>query len=42
VKAFGASNGQLIAWWQGGLALLGYGIVLAGAGAFTTLRSDVT
>lgn len=32
----------LVPWWQGGLALLGYGIVLATAGALTTLRSDVT
>lgn len=33
---------HLVPWWQGGLALLGYGVVLAAAGSLTTLRSDVT
>jgi hypothetical protein len=43
-NASGFNNGitHLVAWWQGGLALLGYGVVLAAAGSFTTLRSDVT
>jgi len=43
-NANGLNNGitHLVPWWQGGLALLGYGVVLAAAGAFTTLRSDVT
>jgi hypothetical protein len=33
---------HLIAWWEGALVLLGYGIVLVAAGSFTTLRADVT
>jgi hypothetical protein len=43
-NASGLNNGltHLVTWWQGGLALLGYGVVLAAAGSFTTLRSDVT
>jgi ABC-type transport system involved in multi-copper enzyme maturation permease subunit len=43
-NANGFNNGiiHLVPWWQGGLALLGYGVVLAAAGSFTTLRSDVT
>jgi hypothetical protein len=43
-NASGFNNGitHLVPWWQGGLALLGYGLVLAAAGSFTTLRSDVT
>ena len=41
-NGFNNSITQLVPWWQGGLALLGYGIVLATAGALTTLRSDVT
>ncbi len=43
-NANGFNNGitHLVPWWQGGLALLGYGVVLAASGAFTTLRADVT
>ena len=33
---------HLVTWWQGGLVLLAYGVVLAAAGSLTTLRSDVT
>jgi hypothetical protein len=32
----------LLAWWQGGLALLAWGVVPAVIGYFTTLRRDVT
>jgi hypothetical protein len=32
----------LFSWWVGGLLLLGYGVVLATLGAFTTLRRDIT
>ena len=41
-RGFGGGITQLVPWWQGGLALLGYGLVLAVTGALTTLRSDVT
>jgi hypothetical protein len=41
-RGLAGSVAHLVPWWQGGLALLGYGIVLAGTGALTTLRSDVT
>jgi ABC-2 type transport system permease protein len=41
-QGFNSGITHLVPWWQGGLALLGYGIVLATAGALTTLRSDVT
>ena len=33
---------HLVPWWQRGLALLGYGIVPATAGALANLRSEVT
>jgi ABC-2 type transport system permease protein len=42
VSIFGANGTHLLAWWEGGLLLLGYGLVLALAGTFTTLRADVT
>lgn len=38
----GADLVHLIPWWAGALVLLGYGVVLAAAGSFTTLRGDVT
>jgi hypothetical protein len=38
----GASQLQLLAPWQGGLLLLGYGLVLAGLGATLTVRRDIT
>jgi len=38
----GNGTGNLVAWWQGALALLGYGLVLAVAGSLTTMRADVT
>ncbi len=38
----GASIVHLVPWWQGALVLLAYGVVLAAAGSFTTLRADVT
>ncbi|MHB8329071.1 MAG: hypothetical protein ACYDD6_05530 [Acidimicrobiales bacterium] len=41
-SGFGGSLVHLITWWQGGLVLLAYGVVLAAAGSFTTLRADVT
>ncbi len=41
-RGLGGGVTSLVPWWQGGLALLGYGIVLAAAGVLTTLRSDVT
>ncbi|MCV2394119.1 ABC transporter permease [Actinotalea sp. M2MS4P-6] len=34
--------GDLLAWWQGLLVLLGYGLLLAVIGRVTTLRRDVT
>jgi ABC-2 type transport system permease protein len=33
---------HLITWWEGALVLVGYGVALAAAGSFTTLRADVT
>jgi hypothetical protein len=39
---FGSGTTNLVAWWQGALALLGYGLVLAVFGSLTTLRADVT
>jgi ABC-2 type transport system permease protein len=32
----------LLTWWEGTVVLLAYGVVLAAAGSFTTLRADVT
>jgi ABC-2 type transport system permease protein len=40
--AFGSGLTHLVTWWEGGLVLLAYGVVLAAAGSFTTLRADVT
>lgn len=34
--------GDLLAWWQGLLVLLGYALVLAVVGRLTTLRRDIT
>ncbi len=39
---FSNSSVHLIAWWEGALVLLAYGVVLSVAGTFTTLRADVT
>ena len=41
---FGGGSGlnHILTWWQGALALLVYAVVLSAAGAFTSLRSDVT
>lgn len=36
------AGGQMLPWWQGLLVLVGYGLVLAAIGRFTTLRRDVT
>ncbi len=41
-SGFMSGTTNLVSWWQGGLGLLAYGIVLAAAGSLTTLRSDVT
>jgi ABC-type transport system involved in multi-copper enzyme maturation permease subunit len=38
----GASQVPLLAPWQGGLLLLGYGLVLAGLGAALAVRRDIT
>jgi ABC-2 type transport system permease protein len=39
----GGRNGlRLLAWWQGGLALLAWGLIPLGVGYFTTFRRDVT
>jgi ABC-type transport system involved in multi-copper enzyme maturation permease subunit len=35
-------GGRLLSWWAGGLALLGWGVVPATLGYFTTFRRDVT
>lgn len=35
-------TGRLLTWWQGGLALLAWGIVPTVIGYFTTFRRDVT
>lgn len=41
--AFGASSSvHLLVWWAGALVIIGYGVVLAALGSFTTLRADVT
>jgi len=39
---FGGNLSHLLTWWEGALMLVVYGVVLAVAGSFTTLRSDVT
>ena len=36
------TNQDFLAPWQGGLALAGYGLVLAFAGARLTIRRDIT
>ena len=36
------SNFHLLPQWAGGLLLIGYGVVLAGAGALFTMRRDIT
>jgi ABC-2 type transport system permease protein len=38
----GRSALSLLTWWQGGLVMLGWGLVPLGFGYFTTLRRDVT
>jgi len=38
----GTTQVQTLEWWQGGLVLLGFGVVLSVAGALTTWRRDVT
>lgn len=41
----GSGNGgqvRLLSWWAGGLALLGWGLIPAVIGYFTTFRRDVT
>jgi ABC-2 type transport system permease protein len=41
--AFGATSSvHLLVWWAGALVIVGYGVVLAALGSFTTLRADVT
>lgn len=37
-----AGNAPLLQWWQGGLVLAGYAAILCVAGAWTSLRRDVT
>jgi ABC-type transport system involved in multi-copper enzyme maturation permease subunit len=42
---FGGGDGhaaQLLLWWQGGLAMLGWGLIPLAIGYFTTFRRDVT
>ncbi|MGH9029889.1 MAG: hypothetical protein ACRDV4_09780, partial [Acidimicrobiales bacterium] len=41
-STFGITGSHLLTWWEGALLLLAYGVVLATAGVFTTLRADVT
>jgi len=38
----GTTSVQTLEWWQGGLVLLGLGVVLALAGFLTSWRKDVT
>jgi hypothetical protein len=38
----GGFNFQLLPWWAGGLAMVGWGIVPLTIGYFTTFRKDVT
>jgi len=42
VRGLGSNTVHLITWWEGALVLLAYGLLLAAAGSFTTLRADVT
>jgi ABC-2 type transport system permease protein len=39
---FGGRVVHLLPWWAGGIMLLVYGVVLAVAGTYTSLRADVT
>jgi hypothetical protein len=39
---FAGSGVNLIPWWAGVLVLLAWGVVLAGLGASTTVRADIT
>ncbi len=39
---FGGGVANLLTSWEGALVLLGYGLALAAAGSFTTMRADVT
>jgi ABC-2 type transport system permease protein len=44
-RGFGGGRGQgfrLLTWWQGGLAMLAWGLVPLTIGYFTTFRRDVT
>ena len=42
-SVYGSSgSGTLLSWWAGLLVLIGYGVVLAAIGRFTTLRRDIT
>lgn len=38
----GPSATHLVVWWVGALVIVGYGVVLAALGSYTTLRADVT
>jgi ABC-2 type transport system permease protein len=38
----GAESAALLAWWQGGLVMLGWGLVPLTIGYYTTFRKDVT
>jgi hypothetical protein len=42
VKPSTAKSGDLLPWWGGALALLGWGVVTAILGAVLTLRRDIT
>ncbi|MGO8864116.1 MAG: ABC transporter permease [Acidimicrobiales bacterium] len=38
----GGANQALLTWWEGGLAMLGWGLIPLTLGYFTTFRRDVT
>jgi ABC-type transport system involved in multi-copper enzyme maturation permease subunit len=38
----GGGNAALLTWWQGGLVMLGWGLIPLTLGYFTTFRRDVT
>ena len=48
IAAAGSAEGQrrepdaLLTWWQGGLVMLGWGLIPLTLGYFTTFRRDVT
>jgi hypothetical protein len=42
VAPAGTKASELLPWWGGGLALLGWGLVCAVVGAAVTLRRDVS